>query len=371
MIPQFTTVRRPASWFAETEQALAEVVASGNFILGSALEDFESQFARLVGSTYCVGVGNGMDALTLACLAAGVRPGDEVLVPAFSFVATWFAPLRLGATLVPVDVNPTSGNMRIASALAAVTPRTKAVIPVHLYGRVAISTAEVEQFRSVEVSVIEDAAQGHGAWKGQDRAGAIGDLAAFSFYPTKNLGALGDAGAVTTSRSDLHAVLSSLRNYGAQTERRSAFTRLGMNSRLDELQAASLSVSLKYLQAWNEQRGKLGRRYLSGLRSVGLEHLSMNRDSDLLGHALHQFSTCVPERTHLKEKLMGLGVETGIHYPYWIGSVPALNEARIEWRGSFPHAQRLAECQLSLPLFPELSEDEVDTVCQYLGELVG
>ena len=247
----------------ELDAALARVAAGGRYVLGPEVEAFEERFAAAVGTRHCVGVGCGLDALHLALVAAGVGPGDEVLVPATTYIATWLAVTLAGAAVVPVEPDPRTGNIDPDRLESAVTPRTRAIVPVHLYGL----PARMDEIRAVAgrrgLRVIEDAAQAHGARHRGRPVGGLGDAAAWSFYPGKNLGAIGDGGAVTTDDDALARRLRRLRNYGA-TERY-VHPERGVNSRLDELQAAVLSVKLEHLERWNARRARIAGLYLAGL----------------------------------------------------------------------------------------------------------
>jgi dTDP-4-amino-4,6-dideoxygalactose transaminase len=345
------------------EMAVQRVVASGYFVLGPELEQFEASWARACGTTHAIGVGNGLDAITLALIAAGVGPGDEVLVPGHTFIATWLAVEAAGATVVAVDVDPSTGLLDAEAAAAAVTPRTAAMVPVHLYGQPADMSALDHVASRHGLTVVEDAAQAHGAtWTGRP-AGSLGHAAAFSFYPSKNLGALGDGGAVTTNDDQLAERLRKLRNYGSAQRYRHDV--VGVNSRLDEIQAAVLSAKLPYLAAWNARRTEQAGAYLEGLQGsdVTLPVIDGRAVS-----AWHLFVLRHPRRDELQAELRARGIETLIHYPFpphragaYAGRVHADVPASDAWAAS---------C-LSLPLGPGLRPDEVERVIAAVREAAG
>lgn len=338
----------------DLDGAIARVMERSQFILGSELEQFEAEFADFVGARYCVGVGSGLDALELSLRAANVGTGDEVIVPGHTFIATWLAVSRVGATVVPVDVDPHSFNLAMTLAADAITSRTRAIIPVHLYGR----PVDVDILRSIvdgrDIVIIEDAAQAHGASLRGRRAGSLGDIAAWSFYPGKNLGALGDGGAITTNSSEVATAVRQLRNYGSTFKYH--HERMGFNSRLDELQAAILRVKLQHLDTWNARRRQVAAVYggLSGTSPLQLpEDVS---DAELVWHL---FVVRSPRRAQLSVHLAEAGIQTQIHYPVPPHRQPAYRHLSI---GSLPVTDRLAGEVLSLPMGPHLSSDQADRV---------
>lgn len=334
-----------AAWF--------RVMRSGWYLMGKETETFEKEFAAYCGTKYCVTVANGLDALHLALRGYGIGPGDEVLVPAMTFIATWLAVSQAGATPVPVDVDPATANLDPALLEKAVTRRTKAIMPVHLYGQPADMDPILAVARRHGLKVIEDSAQGHGArYKGK-RAGSLGDAAGFSFYPGKNLGAFSDGGAVTTDDPELDSRIRGLRNYGSRVKYHHDFK--GINSRLDELQAAFLAVKLKNLDAWNDRRKKLAALYLSEL--AGVPDLTLPRIIPEADSVWHLFVVRHPRRDALQKKLGEAGVGTLIHYPF----PPHLTDAYREMEfaaGSFPAAEELARTVLSLPIGPHVRVEE-------------
>jgi dTDP-4-amino-4,6-dideoxygalactose transaminase len=341
---------------AELDAAARRVLGSGWYVLGPEVEAFERAFADHAGTRHCVGVGSGLDALHLALLALGVGPGDEVLVPSNTYIATWLAVSRAGAVPVPVEPDPATGNIDPARLEAARTPRTRAVLPVHLYGLPADMDAIGAFAARHGLPVLEDAAQAHGAALHGRRAGALGTAAAWSFYPTKNLGAIGDGGAVTTDDDDLAERLRSLRNYGSR--RKYVNDERGFNSRLDELQAALLAVKLAHLDAWNARRAAIAGRYLAGLTGVRLPVVPAGAV-----HAWHVFAVHTPARDDLAGHLARRGVGTLMHYP----TPPHLSGAYRDMGlrpGDLPVAERLARETLSLPMGPQLGDADVERVLE-------
>lgn len=334
----------------ELDAAWRRVMDSGWVVLGPEVEAFEAEFARYCGTKFCVGVANGLDALQLVLQAWGVGPGDEVIVPSNTYVATWLAVTHVGATPVPVEPDPETSNLDPARVEAAITPRTRAVLPVHLYGQTADMEPVVALAKARGLKVLEDAAQAHGAlYKGR-KAGALGDAAGWSFYPTKNLGAVGDGGAVTTDDPELADKLRVLRNYGSR--RKYVNEVIGCNSRLDELQAALLRVKLRHLDAWNARRHEVARAYQELVPKLFPEvRLPVIRD--WAETCWHLYVVAAPERSRVQSVLSDRGVQTLVHYPV----PPHLQQAYAPLglaRGSFPIAERLADQVLSLPMGPHV-----------------
>lgn len=354
---QWQTIR------AEAEPAMAEVLASGGFILGPTVERFERAFASWVGASHAVGVGNGTDAVEIALRACGIGKGDEVLVPVNTFVASAIGVLRAGATPVYVDCDESTFLIDLEKAAAAVTTRTRALLAVHLYGRLCDPAALVSFCDAHRLVLVEDAAQAHGARGASGTAGSIGRAAAFSFYPGKNLGAAGDGGAVTTSDPDVAARARAFRNYGSP--RKYEHPEFGVNSRLDALQAALLDVKLRYIDAWNEARRRLARAYVE--RLARLEGVCAPEVPAGEEHVVHVFVVRVggEHRDRVLAELAENGIGAGIHYPVPVAFLPAVaSDAR---RGDFPVAERLAGEILSLPLYPEMTDAQVERVCEVLG----
>jgi dTDP-4-amino-4,6-dideoxygalactose transaminase len=340
------------------ERAVQRVLASGHFILGSELEAFEHEFAAYCGSRHCIGTGNGLDALTLTLIAAGIGPGDEVIVPGQTFIATWLAVSHAGAQPVAVDIDLASCNIDARLIEAAITARTRAIIPVHLYGRPADMRAIAEIAQRHGLFVLEDAAQAHGAALHGRRAGNLGDAAAFSFYPGKNLGALGDGGAITTNDDALAERLRRLRNYGSS--RKYQHEEIGFNSRLDELQAALLRVKLPHLDAWNARRQQLAAHY-----EVLLADLPITRPLASCAQyqpVWHQYVIGVNDRDALQSSLAGAGIASMVHYPVPPHLQPAYAQQPIS--PMLPAAEHQAGHCLSLPICPTLPTEAIDRVCQ-------
>lgn len=342
---------------SELDEAYRRVMESGQYILGDEVQAFEAEYAAYCGVKHCVGVGNGLEALHLILRALGIGPGHEVIVPANTYIATWLAVSYAGATPVPVEPDARTYNLDPALVEAAVTPKSRAILPVHLYGQPADMQPLVEIARQHGLKVIEDAAQAHGAVYEGRKAGALGDAAGWSFYPGKNLGALGDAGAVTTDDDDLADRVRILRNYGSRTKYYNEIK--GFNSRLAPLQAALLRVKLRHLDAWNLRRKKVAAEYLQGLgKAPGLELPFVPEGID---PSWHLFVVRHPERDALQEHLGRLSVGTLIHYPV----PPHLSTAYQEMglgEGTFPLTERIAKTALSLPIGPHLAPEQMHAV---------
>jgi dTDP-3-amino-3,4,6-trideoxy-alpha-D-glucose transaminase len=341
----------------ELQAGFRRVMASGRYLLGVEAEAFEEAFARYCGVGHCVTVGSGLDALHLLLRAAGIGPGDEVLVPAHTFIATWLAVTHAGATPVPVDVRWEDANIDTAGLDAALSPRTRAVIPVHLYGQPAAMN-DIRRFAERHrLFVIEDAAQAHGAELDGRRAGALGHAAAFSFYPGKNLGALSDGGAVVTDDGELATRVRMLRNYGAREKYRHELA--GTNSRLDEIQCAFLRAKLTHLDAWNTRRRALAAHYTDLLS--GIAQLELPVEQEGVTHVWHLYVLRTGARDALRAHLDACGIETSIHYPVPPHRSDAYRALGMR-RGAYPVAERLCASVLSLPIGPELSETQIERV---------
>ena len=343
----------------EIDDAYRRVMASGQFLLGPELEGFESEFARAVGAADCVGVGNGLEALQMVLMAIGVGAGDEVIVPANGYIATWLAVTQTGAKPVPCEPDPATYNLDPGRLAALVTPRTKAVIPIHLYGQAADMEAIMAFASARRLFVLEDAAQSHGARCRGRPCGSLGHAAAFSFYPSKNLGAFADAGAVATNDAALADKLRYMRNYGAVHRYQNEV--LGMNSRLGELQAAFLRVRLTRLQEWNSRRAGHAARYREQLQGVG--DLVLPAVPAWADPVWHLFVLRTRRREKLQSYLADRGIGTQVHYP----TPPHLSGAYrgLGWkRGDFPLSEKLADEVLSLPIGPHLRAEQLDYVCE-------
>ena len=351
---------------AEFLDEVAGVLDRTAFINGPTVERFEQEFARFCGVGFCVGTGSGLDALRLALLAAGIRPGDEVIVPAQTFIATFEAVTQAGGTPVVVDVSETDYNLDVAAVEAAVGPRTRFLLPVHLYGQLAdmISLREIASRRSLVV--LEDACQAHGAVRDGLTAGNAGDAAAFSFYPTKNLGAFGDAGALVTDDEDLARLTRSLREHGEVTKYRSV--RPGYTARLDALQALVLTLKLPRLDAWTVDRKRAAAFYSEELQGIGdLILPPVPVSSDPVWH-LYVVRTGAPDA--LAAFLRARGIETGRHYPE-IPTASAAYSSLGYGNGAFPVAESLARGGLSLPLFAGIEGAQLERVTMAIVDYFG
>jgi dTDP-4-amino-4,6-dideoxygalactose transaminase len=346
----------------DLDTAAQRVMSSGHYILGPEVEAFESEFAAYCEARYCIGVANGLDALHLILRAMEIGDGDEVIVPTNTYIATWLAVSFAGATPVPIEPDEKTYNLDPARIEEAITPRTRAIIPVHLYGQPADMDPINDVAGKYGVAVIEDAAQAHGArYKGK-RVGSLAAAAGFSFYPGKNLGALGDGGAVVTNDESLARRLRVLRNYGSQEKYFNE--RKGFNSRLDELQAAALRIKLSRLEEWNKRRKKLASYYLQTLE--GTPDLALPFVPDYADPVWHLFAVCHPQRDQLQKFLTDAGIGTIIHYPV----PPHMQDAYAELgiaAGSFPRSERMAKTVLSLPMGPHVSMDDAKYVVDQIS----
>ena len=338
-------------------EAIERVVRGGRYVLGEETATFECEFAAFTGARHAVGVGNGLDAIAFALQALGIGPGDEVIVPANTFIATWLAVARIGAH--PVGVEPIDGrwNLDPARVEAAITSRTRALIPVHLFGQPADLAELLALARKHGLVVVEDAAQAHGARYNGQRIGAHGHAVAWSFYPGKNLGAFGDGGAVTTNDPAVAARIRSLGNYGSS--QKYVHDVLGANSRLDEIQSAVLRIKLQHLDTWNARRRTIAQRYaqeLADIPGLRLPNVASSRD-----HVWHLYVVDHASRDELQQHLASRGIQTLVHYPI----LPHLSGAFAPLgltEGTFPIAERAARTHLSLPIGPHLSEESVTRV---------
>lgn len=345
------------------ERAAVRVLRSGTFILGPEVAAFESALARACGCRYAYGVNSGTDALELALRACGIGPGDEVLVPGFTFMATALAVTTVGARPVLVDVEPWAFGIDPALAETRVTRRTRAVIAVHLYGQPCDMAGIRRLARRHRLRVIEDCAQAIGARYAGRPVGSVGDIGCFSFYPTKNLGAAGDGGAAVTNDRALARRLALARNYGTVDKRR--YTGFGRNSRLDELQAALLRVKLRRLGAWTRARRLRARWYRAAIRRAGLQNIRLPQELGGRSHVYHVFAVRVPRRDAVMERLRARGIQAMVYYAH------PLNRASL-YAGTarLPVAERLAGEVLALPMYPELSHAGVEYVVQELAAAV-
>ncbi|TVQ54465.1 MAG: DegT/DnrJ/EryC1/StrS family aminotransferase [Spirulina sp. DLM2.Bin59] len=345
---------------ASIEQLWRDCIAQGQFILGPHLAAFEQAFAEASGVAYGIGLASGTDALALGMRAAGIQAGDEVLVPANTFIATLIGILRTGATPVLVDCDPDTALIDLNAAVKKITPQTKAIAPVHLYGQLVAPQALKDFAQSHNLLIIEDAAQSHLAHRDGVTAGSIGTLAAYSFYPSKNLGAMGDGGMVLTNDAEIASKLRAYRNYGAREKY--IHQEWGTNSRLDNLQAAVLCLKLPHLRAWNIARNQRAQEYTAALTPLpGICPLANHSG---LGHSYHLYVIRVQPPLHreqLQAALTEAGIQTGIHYPIPCHLQPAYQFLGYQ-PGDFPVAEQLAAEILSLPMYPGLTSAQVEAV---------
>lgn len=356
----------------QMRQAIEDVLERGDFVLGKALSDFETEFAVSSGAKYGVGVASGTDAIALGLQACNIGADSEVILPANTFVATLIGVLRAGAKPIFVDCDPNTALIDLAAAENVITPKTKAIIPVHLYGQV-VSPQELTDFAERHnLMIFEDAAQAHLAHRDGIRAGSIGIAAAYSFYPSKNLGAFGDGGILVTSDKEVAQKMVRLRNYGAS--KKYYHVEMGTNSRLDTLQAAVLHQKLPHLASWNASRLQTAQQYdreLAPLKSLGIIPMQ-NQSGD--GHVYHLYvikveDSCPLQREEIQEKLAAMGIQTGIHYPIPCHLQPAFKDLGYEI-GDFPHSEKLAKQILSLPMYPGLTNNQVNTVATAIASVV-
>lgn len=350
---------------SEIDDAIAEIIDNTAFIGGKALKEFEAAFSEFCQLDHCIGVGNGTDALYIALRGLGVGPGDEVITAANSFVASSEAIKMAGAQVVFVDCDPRSYCMDIAKLTTSITSKTKAIMPVHLYGQPANMPAIMELAARHALYVVEDAAQAHGAEIGGKRIGTWGDAACFSFYPGKNLGAYGDGGAIVTNDAELARKTRMIANHGRMSKYDHEIE--GVNSRLDGLQAAILKVKLEHLEDWTEQRRRVVGSYRDHLADARLELPEEGNDSR---HVYHLFVVRCKERDRVREYLADKGVSTGVHYPIGLPFLKAYEHLGHS-NEDFPVTAAYQSQLLSLPLFPEMTEDQIAEVCDHLVAVVG
>ncbi|HEX9724311.1 MAG TPA: DegT/DnrJ/EryC1/StrS family aminotransferase [Vicinamibacteria bacterium] len=344
---------------SEMDAAIEEVLREGSFIRGQACQRFETEFAAFCGASSACGVANGSDALFLALKALGIGPGDEVITTPFSFIATAEAISRNGARPVFADIDEKTMNLDPQAVASRLTEKTKVIIPVHLYGHPAPMEDLARMSRDRKLAIVEDAAQAHGAEYQGRRAGALGDVGCFSFYPTKNLSAAGDAGIVISNDSALVERVRLLANHGELSRYEHALE--GVSSRLDNLQAAILRVKLRHLESWNKRRHHLATIYLQEMEHV--PELRLPRETPGCRSVYHQFTIRTKRREALRRHLETNGIASAIHYPLPLHLQPAYAYLGIE-KGSFPVAERAAEEVLSLPIYPELSEHDARRVAK-------
>lgn len=354
------------------ELAMLKVAQRGDFILGTEVRELEKNFAHASEVKYGIGVASGTDAIALGLKACGIQPEDEVIVPANTFIATVIGIIQAGAKPILVDCDPNTALIDLQEAAKVVTPKTKAILPVHLYGQM-VSPQELKDFASsYNLIIFEDAAQAHLASRENKTAGSIGKAAAFSFYPSKNLGAFGNGGMLITDDENVAQSMGSLRNYGAP--KKYYHSQLGTNSRLDTLQAAVLQIKLPYLRDWNNWRNQAAKQYdklLEPLADKGIKPIKNLSDQ---GHIYHLYVIEVEHsdeinRDTLQAKLSEINIQTGIHYPIPCHLQPAYTYLGYQ-EGDFPHAERLCQNILSLPMYPGISSAQIQRVCEQITNIV-
>ncbi|MFG6466609.1 DegT/DnrJ/EryC1/StrS family aminotransferase [Roseateles sp. BYS87W] len=365
-VPFLDLKRLNAAHDAGIRAGIERVLQSGWYVLGQEVAAFEQEFAAYCGTRHCIGVADGLDALTLILRAYGIGPGDEVLVPSNTFIATWLAVSAVGATPVPVEPRAATHNLDPDRLQAAITPRTRAVMPVHLYGQPCEMDAIQAVAQAHGLKVIEDAAQAHGArWRGR-RAGALGDAAGFSFYPGKNLGALGDGGAITTDDDELAERLRLLRNYGSTVKYRHEVQ--GVNSRLDEMQAAVLRAKLPALDADNAARAQVAAWYDELLGGADLVRPAVAPGADPVWHL---YVVRTPRRAEVQAALTAAGIGHLVHYPTACHQQPAYARSDGTVWPALPIAEAFQHEVLSLPMAPYLSRGDVEQVAGVLRAVLG
>ncbi|MBD2090438.1 DegT/DnrJ/EryC1/StrS family aminotransferase [Microcoleus sp. FACHB-1515] len=356
----------------QLQQAIQAVIDRQDFVLGEALTEFEQTFARACGSEFAIGVASGTDAIALGLRACGIGAGDEVLLPANTFIATLVGVLQSGATPVLVDCDAETALIDLMAAEKAITDRTRAIVPVHLYGQMVSPKRLLNLARTYDLLVFEDAAQAHLADREGYRAGSVGMAAAFSFYPSKNLGAMGDGGMVVTREEIVAETLRSLRNYGSP--RKYFHTDCGTNSRLDAIQAAVLATKLPHLSNWNRDRYLAAQQYDELLQPLAEYGIAPIRNGSGSGHVYHLYvirvtDACPIDRATLQEDLAAIGIQTGIHYPIPCHLQPAYHFLGYR-HGDFPRAEQLAQTVLSLPMYPGITTDQIQQVVAAIESIV-
>jgi len=360
-IPLIDLVAQYRSNREEIDRAIHGVLESGAFILGPNVAAFEREVASYLGVGFAVGVASGTDALLLTLRAYGIGPEDEVIVPAYTFFATAEAVSQCGATPVFVDIDPQTYCIDVSQVEARITPRTKAIIPVHLYGHPADMSTILDIAKRRRLKIVEDNAQAMGAECKGRKTGSLGDAGCLSFFPSKNLGGYGDGGMVVTDDPALDETVRKLRTHGWRTKYHPEM--IGFNSRLDELQAVILRVKLKYLDAWNKRRWEIAARYGAVLSG---DKIGLPSEAPYAKHVYHLYIVRVKERKALQEHLRALGIASGIYYPLPLHLLEPYRNLRHP-SGSFPEAERAADETLSLPLYPEISESQQNTVAKALA----
>ena len=344
----------------EIKDAIDRVINKSWYILGEELEQFEKEYAQYCGTRYCIGVGNGLDALRIILQSYGVGKGDEVIVPANTFIATALAVNQCGAIPVFADVCADTYNISPDEIEAKISARTKAIIAVHLYGRLADAEAIRDIAAVHNLKMIEDSAQSHGAVVDGRKAGSLGDAAGFSFYPGKNLGALGDGGAITTNDEELYENAKTVRNYGSM--KKYYHTCIGLNSRLDEVQASILRVKLKYLDQWTKERQEIARYYIKNIHNIGIV-LPKESDGE---NVWHIFPVLCERRDDLQAHLRKAGIASQIHYPIPVHLQKAYDYMGYK-SGDYPVSEKIAKTELSIPLWCGMREQEKNMIIDTLN----
>ena len=349
--------------YEEFSISIPTFLQKNQLILGEQVDYFEKNFAISSSCKYCVGVGNGLDALIISLKVLGIGNGDEVIVPANTYIATWLAITSVGAKIVPVEPNICTYNIEPSSIEEKINKKTKAIIPVHLYGLPCDMDPILEIANKHNLFIVQDAAQAHFSKYKNQTIGSIGELTAFSFYPGKNLGAIGDGGAVTTNNEDLFNKLKALRNYGSHKKYINKY--IGLNSRLDSLQAFFLNIKMKYIEHEGKRRREIASRYIDNLKH--LEKIVLPINNPGVTNTWHLFVIRFKERDYLREKLLDYGIQTAIHYPI----PPHLQEAYESLgfkKGDFPISEKIHEEVISLPCNSSLSNDEIDFISESIIE---
>lgn len=359
-IPFSTFEHMHAEIKAEMTEKFNSMYDIGWFIQGKECEEFEKEFAEYNGSKYCVGIGNGLEAIIIALQALGIKEGDEVIVPSNTFIATALAVSYVGAKPILVDPDETTYNLSLKGLEEALSERTKAVIPVHLYGQSADMDEILDFAKKHNLKVIEDCAQAHGALYKGKKVGTFGDVGCFSFYPGKNLGALGDAGAVITDNKELADMMRAISNYGSHKKYHHIYK--GVNSRLDEIQSGFLRIKLKHLDEYNTFRNDVAKRYLTEIKNPKIKLPTIGKDRT---HVWHIFAVLCENRDELQNYLKDLGIGTTCHYPISIAEQEAYLEDKLN---NLPLAKKIAETELSLPMYYGMSEEKVTYVIDALNK---
>lgn len=362
-VPFLDLVTQYQSLESEIKPAMCEVLANCNFILGKQLNEFEHAFADFIGIKHALGVSSGLDALRLSLMSLNIGQGDEVILPANTYIATALAVSSVGARPVLIDCDPKTYNIDVPSIESKITSSTRAIMPVHLMGQASDMDAILEIARRYNLHIIEDAAQSHGTLYKSRPCGSMGTLGCFSFYPGKNLGAYGDGGMIVTNNDHLADRIRQLRNYGERVKY--DHVEKGLNARLDTLQATILNVKLRYLKEWNAARSRHAAKYIELLNGVG--DLTIQQKAPYSTHVYHLFIIETDKRDALRNHLSQAGIQTGIHYPKPIHLQQAYADLGYG-EGDFPQAERLSSRILSLPMFPELTEEQIMYVVSSINQ---